>query len=109
MLCVCVCACCDSQDALGGNSRTVMLACISQMEADLHETLNTLQVMLNLVMLPFLLVVMMSVVVNNSSSCACIAAVIVRIAGQRGAEQGGGQCCGGRGVDGCGAGRGLGE
>jgi hypothetical protein len=30
------------QDALGGNSHTVMLACISPMEADLHETLNTI-------------------------------------------------------------------
>jgi hypothetical protein len=31
------------QDSLGGNSRTVMLACISPAEINLHETLNTLQ------------------------------------------------------------------
>ncbi len=32
------------QDSLGGNSRTVMLACISSAECNLHETLSTLQV-----------------------------------------------------------------
>eukprot|EP01038_Epipyxis_sp_PR26KG_P003995 gene3995-5720_t len=31
------------QDALGGNSRTVMLACINASEYNLHETLSTLQ------------------------------------------------------------------
>ena len=31
------------QDSLGGNSRTVMLACISSSEYDLHETIGTLQ------------------------------------------------------------------
>lgn len=31
------------QDSLGGNSRTVMLACISSAECNLHETLGTLQ------------------------------------------------------------------
>lgn len=31
------------QDSLGGNSRTVLLACISPTESNLHETLNTLQ------------------------------------------------------------------
>ncbi len=31
------------QDSLGGNSRTVLLACISPAESNLHETLNTLQ------------------------------------------------------------------
>lgn len=31
------------QDSLGGNSNTVMLACISNMEINLHETLSTLQ------------------------------------------------------------------
>jgi DNA repair exonuclease SbcCD ATPase subunit len=30
------------QDSLGGNSRTVLLACISPSELNLHETLNTL-------------------------------------------------------------------
>lgn len=31
------------QDSLGGNSRTVMLACVSSAECNLHETLGTLQ------------------------------------------------------------------
>ena len=31
------------QDSLGGNSRTVMLACVSPSDADLEETLNTLK------------------------------------------------------------------
>lgn len=31
------------QDSLGGNSNTVMLACVSQLDCDLPETLNTLQ------------------------------------------------------------------
>lgn len=31
------------QDSLGGNSRTIMLACVSKSSADLHETLTTLQ------------------------------------------------------------------
>jgi hypothetical protein len=31
------------QDSLGGNSRTVMLACITPSDASLHETLSTLQ------------------------------------------------------------------
>ena len=31
------------QDSLGGNSRTVMLACISAAESNIHETLSTLQ------------------------------------------------------------------
>jgi hypothetical protein len=31
------------QDSLGGNSRTLMLACISPAEINLHETLSTLQ------------------------------------------------------------------
>ncbi|KAI8913950.1 hypothetical protein DFJ77DRAFT_55159 [Powellomyces hirtus] len=31
------------QDSLGGNSQTVMIACISPIEADLGETLNTLK------------------------------------------------------------------
>eukprot|EP01035_Chromulina_nebulosa_P019789 gene19789-25730_t len=31
------------QDSLGGNSLTVMLACVSQAEENIHETLNTLQ------------------------------------------------------------------
>ena len=33
----------EFQDALGGNSRTAMIACISPCETNLHETLNTLQ------------------------------------------------------------------
>ena len=32
-----------AQDSLGGNSRTVMLACVSGSNVDLEETLNTLQ------------------------------------------------------------------
>lgn len=31
------------QDSLGGNSRTLMFACVSKSNADLHETLTTLQ------------------------------------------------------------------
>ncbi|KAI8906690.1 P-loop containing nucleoside triphosphate hydrolase protein [Gorgonomyces haynaldii] len=31
------------QDSLGGNSRTVMIACVSPLEEDLDETLNTLK------------------------------------------------------------------
>jgi kinesin family protein 4/21/27 len=31
------------QDSLGGNSRTVMLACVSAAESNIHETLSTLQ------------------------------------------------------------------
>lgn len=31
------------QDSLGGNSRTVLLACISPLESSLNETINTLQ------------------------------------------------------------------
>jgi hypothetical protein len=31
------------QDSLGGNSRTAILACVSSLEIDLHETLSTLQ------------------------------------------------------------------
>ncbi len=31
------------QDSLGGNSKTMMIACVSKSNADLHETLTTLQ------------------------------------------------------------------
>ena len=31
------------QDSLGGNSQTLMLACVSPCDADLEETLNTLK------------------------------------------------------------------
>ena len=31
------------QDSLGGNSRTVMIACVSPADVDLHETLNTVK------------------------------------------------------------------
>ncbi len=32
------------QDSLGGNSRTLMIACVSPAEANMHETINALRV-----------------------------------------------------------------
>ena len=46
-MCVCVCVCkhthTNIQDSLGGNSRTVMVACISPADGSFEETLNTLK------------------------------------------------------------------
>ena len=46
-VCMCVCVCkhthTNIQDSLGGNSRTVMVACISPADGSFEETLNTLK------------------------------------------------------------------
>ncbi len=46
-LCVCVCVCVSvlhpTQDSLGGNSKTVMIACVSPADINFEESLNTLR------------------------------------------------------------------